>query len=72
MNRRCFAQIPVFIFAVLFLAACGVTPKLYFGQPVAAFNSKVVKRLLPVIQQKFPERMIEDPIPKIKPVASDR
>lgn len=61
MNRRFLSRILVVTCAVLFLTACSTTPKLYFGQPAAAFNSKTVERLLPVIQREFPDWEIENP-----------
>ncbi len=52
---------------LLLLAACATSgiistqPKLYFGQPLAAYNSKTVEWLIPIIQKQFPEWHIENP-----------
>ncbi|MBI2640670.1 MAG: hypothetical protein HYW91_02145 [Candidatus Sungbacteria bacterium] len=52
---------------LLLLTACATSgakpaqPKLYFGQPVAAYNSQTVERLMPVIQKQFPGWHIENP-----------
>lgn len=52
---------------VLLLAACLTgnkapdLPKLYFGQPVAAYDSATVDKLIPIIQKKFPGWHIENP-----------
>src|SRR3989338_8270692 len=57
----------IFLFPALFLtigfwmAGCSATPKLYFGQPLAAYNSKTVERILPVIQNNFPGWHIDNP-----------
>ncbi|MBI2122361.1 MAG: hypothetical protein HYT98_04550 [Candidatus Sungbacteria bacterium] len=62
MSPKRFFLLPLFFFIVWFwMAGCSVTPKLYFGQPLAAYNSKTVERLLPVIQSNFPGWHIENP-----------
>lgn len=43
------------------MVGCSVTPKLYFGQPLAAYNSETVEQLVPIIQKHFFEWHIENP-----------
>lgn len=57
------------VLTFIFTASCALTgnndentkPRLYFAQPVSAFNSQTVERLLPVIEKHFPNWHIENP-----------
>ena len=59
----------VFIFILAFNVGCSATvgendvtqKKLYFAQPLAAYNSEAVKHLLPIIEKQFPGWHIENP-----------